>query len=82
MHVVAFNGSPRKDGNTFRLVQHVFAALQKEGIGTELVQLGGLPVRGCTACFQCFKNKDGRCVQTGDIVNERIAKMRQANGII
>ena len=82
MKVVAFNGSPRKAGNTCRLLRHVFEALEREGIETELVQLGGNLIHGCTACFQCFKNKDGRCVQTGDMVNDCIAKMRQADGII
>jgi multimeric flavodoxin WrbA len=82
MKVVAFNGSPRRDGNTFRLLQHLFTALQAEGIETELVQLGGLPVRGCTACFQCFQNKDGKCVLAGDRINDCIAKMREADGIV
>jgi multimeric flavodoxin WrbA len=82
MKVVAFNGSPRRDGNTFRLVQHVFKALEAEGIETELAQVGGHLIHGCTACQQCFKNKDGRCVLDGDLVNECIAKMRQADGII
>lgn len=82
MKVVAFNGSPRKDGNTCRLIGHVLAALNKDGIETELVQLGGNLVRGCTACFRCFQNKDGRCVQTEDMVNTCIAKMREADGII
>jgi len=82
MKVVAFNGSPRKDGNTSRLLQHVENALEKEGIETERVQLGGNLIHGCTACFECFKNKDGRCVLTGDMVNDCIARMRQADGII
>lgn len=82
MKVVAFNGSPRKDGNTFRLINHVFAALQKEGIDTEFVQLGGNLIRGCTACYQCFQNKNGCCVQKDDMVNDCIAKMRQADGVI
>lgn len=82
MKVVAFNGSPRKDGNTYHLLQHVFTALKKEGIETELVQLGGHLIHGCTACFQCFKNKNGRCVLEGDMVNDCIAKMQQADGII
>ena len=82
MKVVAFNGSPRKDGNTFHLISTVFDALRKEGIETELVQLGGNLIHGCTACFQCFQNKDGRCVQGGDMVNDCIAKMRQADVII
>ena len=36
MKVVAFNGSPRKDGNTACLINHVFEKLQDEGIETEL----------------------------------------------
>ncbi len=34
MKVVAFNGSPRKNGNTARLINHVFTALEAEGIKT------------------------------------------------
>ncbi len=82
MKVVAFNGSPRKDGNTYHLLQRVFRALETQGVETELVQLGGNLIHGCTACFQCGRNKDGRCVQTGDMINDCIARMRQADGII
>lgn len=82
MKVVAFNGSPRKDGNTVGLINHVFTALQGEGIETELVQLGGNLVHGCKACYQCFNRKNGQCVQTDDVVNGCIEKMRQADGII
>ena len=34
MKVVAFNGSPRKDGNTATLIQRVFGELEKTGIET------------------------------------------------
>jgi multimeric flavodoxin WrbA len=82
MKVVAFNGSARKDGNTAILVRRVFAELEKEGIETELVQFAGQTLRGCTACGQCFKNKNQRCAVEGDIVNDCIAKMVAADGII
>ena len=82
MKVVAFNGSARKDGNTAILVRRVFAELEAEGIETELVQFAGQPIRGCTACGQCFKNKDRQCAVKGDIANECIAKMVAADGII
>jgi multimeric flavodoxin WrbA len=82
MKVVAFNGSARKDGNTAILVRRVFAELEKEGIETELVQLAGQPIHGCSACGQCFKNKNERCVFDDDIVNACIEKMRAADGII
>ena len=39
MKVVGFNGSPRRDGNTFVLINHVFRVLERNGIETELVQL-------------------------------------------
>ena len=81
LSVVAFNGSPRKDGNTVPLINHVFDVLQAEGIATELVQVGGNLIHGCVACYQCFQKKNGRCVQD-DMVNDWIAKMRQADGII
>jgi len=82
MKVVAFNGSARKDGNTAILVRRVFAELEKEGIETELVQFAGQTIRGCTACGGCFKNKNQRCVVETDIVNDCIAKMVAADGII
>ena len=82
MKVVAFNGSARKNGNTASMVRTVFTQLEKEGIQTELVQLAGENIRGCTACNGCFKNKDKRCTVTDDIINDCIAKMVEADGII
>lgn len=82
MKVVAFNGSPRKDGNTARLIEIAFKALRDHGIETELVQVGGNLVAGCKACYACFEKKDGRCIQGKDLVNDWIEKMRQADGII
>jgi multimeric flavodoxin WrbA len=61
MKVVAFNGSPRKDGNTTILINHLFRELEKEEIETELFQLSGKEIRGCIACYKCFENKDQRC---------------------
>jgi multimeric flavodoxin WrbA len=82
MKVVAFNGSARRDGNTAILIRTVFTELEAAGIETELVQLAGQPIRGCTACQGCWRNKDGRCVITDDIVNECIEKIAAADGII
>jgi multimeric flavodoxin WrbA len=82
MKVVAFNGSPRKDGNTTILINHVFRELEKEGVETELVQLSGREIRGCIACYKCFENKDQHCAVKDDIANECIEKMIQAEGIL
>ena len=82
MKVVAFNGSARKDGNTAILVNVVFKELKKAGIKTELVQLSGKKIRGCTACGKCFINQDKRCAVKGDVLNDCIEKMLDADGII
>jgi len=82
LKVVAFSGSARKDGNTASLIRHVFGELEKEGIETELVQLAGKKIRGCTACFKCYKNKDRHCAVANDVLNDCIDKMLDADGII
>ena len=82
MKVVAFNGSARKDGNTAILVETLFGELKKEKIQTELVQLAGKKIHGCIACGKCFEKKDGLCAFKGDIANECIEKMVEADGII
>jgi multimeric flavodoxin WrbA len=82
MNVVAFNGSPRKDGNTHTLIRTVLAEIEQEGIQTEIVQLGGRKIRGCIACFKCFENRNRRCAVDKDILNECVAKMEAADGIL
>ncbi len=82
MKVVAFNGSPRTDGNTEMLLKLALAELEAEGIETELVKIGGKPIRGCAACYKCGKNKNGRCVIEDDMINDCIAKMVAADGVL
>jgi len=82
MKVVGINGSPRKDGNTHDLIEKVLDVLQSEGIETEFVQLGGKNIKGCSACYKCFENKDKRCSVKNDICNEVIEKMIEADGIV
>ena len=82
MKVIAFNGSARKDGNTAILLNNVLDEIRKEGIETELYQLAGKKIQGCIACYKCMKNKDNRCAVDNDIVNECIAKMIEADGIL
>lgn len=82
MKVVAFNGSARKDGNTAILLRHVLKVLESEGIETELIQLAGEQIHGCTACRVCFETRNQRCVIIDDKVNEYIQKMVAADGII
>ncbi|HEX3001702.1 MAG TPA: flavodoxin family protein [Methanoregula sp.] len=80
--VLAINGSPRKDGNTAILIRTILGEIEKEGIHTETIQIGGKMIHGCMACMKCFENRDGKCIIDDDIVNTCIRKMREADGII
>ncbi len=82
MKVVGINGSARKDGNTAILIRRVFAELEKEGIETELIQLAGKKIRGCTACSKCRENQDKRCSVNNDSFNKCYEKILEADGII
>jgi multimeric flavodoxin WrbA len=82
MKVVAFNGSARKDGNTATLLKRTLGVLEEEGLETELIQLAGEQIHGCTACRSCFETINQRCVIESDKINFYIQKMVEADGII
>lgn len=81
MKLVAFNGSPNIEGNTYHALKLVCDELEKNGIPTEIVQVGDKNIRGCIACGYCSENKNEKCV-FNDEVNECIQKMKTADGII
>ncbi len=82
MKVIAFNGSPRREGNTAFMIDIALNELKAQGIRTEFYQLGGKTIHGCTACMRCMKNQDGTCAIKNDVGNECIAKIKEADGII
>jgi len=83
MKVVAISSSPRRDGNTAILLRHVLAELDAAGIETELVQLAGKSLSGCTGCLKCATALDNHCHGVKDDgVNECIDKMLAADGIL
>jgi len=82
MKVLAINGSARKDGNTAILINLALKELEREGVQTELVQLAGLNLAGCIACYKCFENKDKHCAVKNDEMNGIIDKMVAADGLV
>lgn len=82
MKVIAINGSPRKQGNTYHALKLVAAKLEKEGIEVEILHIGNKVIRGCTACNQCAKNQDEQCIFKDDIINESVQKIKKADGIL
>jgi multimeric flavodoxin WrbA len=82
MKVIAFNGSPRPNGNTARMLQEVSRSLNQHGVETEIISLAGKPLPGCTACYDCRQTKNQRCIIEGDALNDYVAQMIDADGII
>jgi multimeric flavodoxin WrbA len=82
MKVVAFNGSPRKRGNTHAALEIVLKEIRREGIETEMVEMGSAGVAPCKACGTCRENKDERCINDDDDLNEWVQKCKAADGII
>ena len=82
MKVVAFNGSPKKEGNTALALKLVTDELEKEGIEAEIVHVGNKVVRGCIACGRCREYKNEQCVLIDDEVNDWIQLMKQADGLL
>ena len=79
MKVLIINGSPRIDGNTTIAINELIKTFDKEGIETEIVQIGNKDIRGCVACYKCYEN--GKCV-FNDLVNEVALKLKEADGLI
>ena len=80
MNVLLINGSPHKNGCTFTALSEVAAALNANGIETTMRHIGTAPIAGCIACGKC--RSTGLCVFANDPVNECIALLREADGLV
>ncbi len=80
MKVLLINGSPNAKGCTYTALSEVEKILNENDIETEMIQIGNKAIRGCIGCGGCKSTK--RCVFNDDLVNEVIAKMESADGLI
>lgn len=79
MKVLLINGSPRPKGCIGTAFQILCEEFQKEGIETEVINVGNQDIRGCVACGGC--SKKGQCV-FDDLVNETAPKFEEADGLV
>lgn len=63
MSVLLLNGSPHPKGCTYTALSVVAAQLEKNGIETQMLQLGVKPIQCCIAC--------GKCKDTGPLRVQR-----------
>lgn len=81
MNVLLVNGSPREKGCTYTALREVAAALDKEGVETEIFWIGNKPIGGCIGCGGCRKSGTGRCI-FGGAVNEFLDKAGDVDGFV
>ena len=74
MNVLIINGSPHKEGNTATAIGEMEKVFAREGVEVTRVDIGTECIRGCIACYSCYKT--GKCV-FDDAVN-RIAPLFEA----
>lgn len=79
MNVLLINGSPNRNGCTYTALKEVADTLNKEGIDTEIIQVGNKDIIGCIACRRC--KELGKCV-FDDLVNEVAPKFAKCDGIV
>ena len=82
MKVVLFNGSPRKNGNTFHALQVVMKELTSNEVDCEYIWIGKEKIQGCKACYQCARNKNKKCSITTDMINTYLENVLNADGVI
>ncbi|AFM00619.1 NADPH-dependent FMN reductase [Desulfitobacterium dehalogenans ATCC 51507] len=64
-HILGIAGSPRRNGNTDRLLREAIKALAETGYSTEIINIRDLQFSPCLGCNAC--SKTGQCVQKDDI---------------
>jgi NAD(P)H-dependent FMN reductase len=65
LKVLGIAGSPRRDGNTDRLLQQVMAGASSQGAETKTIILTELDISPCRHCNGCIKT--GKCVINDDM---------------
>jgi len=78
--IIAFNGSPRSNGNSFHLLKHFLKGVEKYTSDYEQIDTHNLNIEFCRGCLRC--NLLGRCSIRGDQWAEISQKIRQADVLV
>jgi len=78
-YIVGINGSPRRRGNTYKLVEMFLDSCSLKGADKEIISIVDYDIRYCTGCGECFIK--GKCPLKDD-VSLIHKKLFQADGIV
>ncbi len=80
MEILAFNGSPRKDGNTSNIIKAMLEGARSAGAETTEIRLHDIDLKGCMGCLSC-RTEPGVCKQKDDL-SPYLEAMKTCGGII
>ena len=80
--VLALMGSPRRNGNTARVLGWVLEELTAHGCSVERVDVADYELEGCIACYQCQKKTEGLFCSRKDRGLELLGKLIEADTVI
>lgn len=81
MKILVWNGSPRKNGNTARLISAFAEGAGDAGHEVTVEQVAGRNIRGCLACEYCHDKQPGKCVQQDDM-QELYRRLKEADMLV
>ncbi len=80
MQILAFNGSPRKTGNTSAIIKAMLKGAKSAGAKTTEVRLHDIILKGCMGCLTCRK-RPGKCKQKDDL-SPYLEAIKTCDGVI
>jgi multimeric flavodoxin WrbA len=80
MDILAFNGSPRKGGNTSAIIRAMLEGAAAAGAQTTEIRLHDIDLKGCMGCLSC-RTEPGVCKQKDDL-SPYLEAMKTCKGII
>lgn len=78
-YILGINGSPRRRGNTYKLVEMFLNSYSLKGAEKEIISIVDYNIKYCTGCGKCFV--EGNC-PLKDEVSSIHQKLFQADGIV
>lgn len=78
--ILAFNGSPRKNGNTYYMLQHFLNGAKDVTESIEEINAHDINLEYCRGCLRC--NLIGKCSVTGDDWEKLSGKILDADVLV
>ncbi len=79
MKVIAINGSPKPEGNTYMALKTVCDELENQGIETEILHVGNLEMKDCIGCGRCI---EGHCAFSDENLRRIVDQVHAADGLL